>query len=269
MRVGGLVRAFDRLDVGLRRQGFTHLRIDHAAQAVLEHGPGAGAAGGVALIAHGARARRDAGDQSLQAGVPLAVVHPWLPGRVQGAGAFLPERRHHALVRDQVDREPADRVPPPGLVAELDRVPLAVRLLEGQQHAEGVARSDRDRGHAGARQLEILVAVDRDAQQRRQAARGQGRCTVGRGPVRQQQGQFRRCSMGARVEDPSLANGMLQFGVAGDERMASRIDGGRFRPGTVEVLRPEVKGVARPIAVENKHRGGVIRVIALGIEPRT
>jgi hypothetical protein len=30
-----------------------------------------------------------------------------------------------------------------------------------------------------------------------------------------------------------------------------------------------VEGVARPIAVEDKHRGGVIRVIALGIEPRT
>ena len=52
-----------------------------------------------------------------------------------------------------------------------------------------------------------------------------------------------------------LAHRVLQFGVTSDEGVVPRVGRRRLLSCAAEVLRPKVKGVARPIAMEDKHRG--------------
>ena len=127
--------------------------------------------------------------------------------------------------------------------------------MQREQHTERVARGDLDRGHARGGELQVLVAVDRGTQERGHAARGQGPGTVSELAVGQEQRELGRLGVGAGVQDAGLAHRVLQFGVTSDEGVVPRVGRRRLLSCAAEVLRPKVKGVARPIAMEDKHRG--------------
>jgi hypothetical protein len=71
----------------------------------------------------------------------------------------------------------------------------------------------------------------------------------------EQEREFGGRGVDAGRHDPGLPHGVLQFGVASDEGVCTRFGRRRFLSCAAEVLRPKVKGVARPIAMEDKHRG--------------